>query len=224
MRKSLNNLEKNQIQVILKGNWDVKVTENLLIQKGEFKIYETYNRKSFSNLLSNKDHLFSLYITNTTNFNYGAIVYTSIEQVENINDYISTLVLNQKCKFVWYRNSDKDFMCLYALKINGEEGAIVTGTDIESMKFNRDQRSASNEIEIRFKESAVDLWADATKRNISNEIVFLLDNNVVAAPKVFSTITDGQAVLTGNFSQTEAKYIASLGNNGELPISFKVIK
>lgn len=216
--------DKNQIQVTLTNNWDLKVAEDLAIHKGALAFYETYNRKSLSELLTGDYHLFSLFNAGNANDSSAEIGCTSIKEVEKINDYLNTLGLNQKCKFVWSRDSDNSDACLYALKINSEKGALITGTDIESVKFNQGKASKNNEIEIRLKESAVELWADATKRNINNAIAIVLDNNVLSAPIVRSVITGGHSIITGNFSQIEAKYIAALGNNGELPGSFKVVK
>jgi len=49
---------KNQIQVILDGNWDLEVTESLIIQKGSLIFYETFDRKSLLDVLQDDHHLF----------------------------------------------------------------------------------------------------------------------------------------------------------------------
>jgi preprotein translocase subunit SecD len=216
--------EKNQIQVILTGNWDLKVTESLLIQKGTFAFYETYNRISLTELLSGAPYIYSLFKTNDTNDSSAIIGCAPIKETEKINDYLNTLGGNQKCKFAWNHYPDNSDVCLYALKIDSDKGALIKGNDIESVKFHQDKKSKNNEIEIRFKESVVELWADITKRNINNAIAIVLDNKVLSAPTVRSSITGGHSTITGNFSQTEARYIAALGNNGELPLNFNVVK
>lgn len=216
--------DKNQIQVTLNGSWDLKVTEGLLVQKGALAFYETYNHNSLSELLSGDHHLYSFFKSDNTSDSSAEIGCTSINEIEKINDYLNTLGLNQKCKFVWSQYPENSNVCLYALKIINEKGALITGTDIKSVKFNQDKASKNNEIEIRLKESSVTLWADATKRNINHAIAIVLDNNVLSAPVVCSVISGGNSTITGNFSQVEAKYIAALGNNGELPNSFKIIK
>lgn len=214
--------EKNQIKVTLINGWDLKAVENLLMQKGTLAFYETYNHKSLSELLNGNNHLFSL--LNNTNNSVAEIGCASIVNIEKINDYLNTLGLDPKCKFAWSQHFDNSDKCLYALKIDSGKRALITGADIESVKANQDKASKNNEIEIRLKESSVELWADATKRNINKAIAIVLDNNVLSAPTICSVINEGRSTITGNFTQTEARYIAALGNNGELPISFKVIK
>jgi preprotein translocase subunit SecD len=216
--------ERNQIEVILNGNWDVKVTESLIIQKGALAFYETYNRKSLSGLLTDDHHLFSLFESGFANDSTAEIGCCSHEEVGMIIDYLNTCEFNQKCKFAWSLHSDSSDVCLYALKFDKEKASLITGTDIESVTFHPDKKSKNNEIEIRMKESVVELWANATQRNINKAIAIVLDNHVLSAPIVYSSITGGYSTITGNFSQNEARYIATLVNSGELPLSFNVIK
>jgi preprotein translocase subunit SecD len=51
-----------------------------------------------------------------------------------------------------------------------------------------------------------------------------LDDQVIYAPIVRSVINGGHCTISGNLTKPEAAYIAALGNNGELPVSFKVVK
>jgi hypothetical protein len=214
--------EKNQIQVTLTGKWDINITEKLLTNKGTFGFYETYNRKNLAELLNGDDLLFSLLNnSNTYKDTVGEIGCTSLSEVEKINDYLKTLKLENKCKFAWDQYSEKTGICLYALKINSEKGALIAGTDVESVKF---KTSKYDEIEIKFKKSAVQLWADATKNNLNKTIAVVTDNIVIAAPLVRQEMNGGDCSITGAFTQTYGRYFAAIGNNGELPLSFKVVK
>jgi preprotein translocase subunit SecD len=212
--------EKNQIKVTLCNNWDMNYVESLLINKGGMSFYETYDRNSLSEILKDNGQLYSLFNTNDS---VGMIGCTPVSEAGKINNHLKTLN-PAKCKFAWSQNFDSSDVCLYALKTSGEKASLINTSDIESVKFNVDKSSKSNEIEITLKKSAIELWADATKRNINNAIAIVLNNNVIAAPIVRSEIDGGHCVITGNFTQAEAKYIAALGNNGELPVSFKIVK
>lgn len=215
--------EKKQIQVVLTNNWDLKDVETLL-QKGTLAFYETYNHESLSALLNGDNHLFSLLNDVVANNSDVQIGCTSIPELEKVNDYLNSVGLNQKCKFVWRQFSGNSDVCLYALKLDVEKGALLEGADIESIKFNQDNTSENYSIEIRFKKSAVEVWSNATKRNINNVIAIVLDNNVINAPVLKSVIDNGKCSITGNFTQTQVRYFAALGNNGELPLNFKIVK
>jgi hypothetical protein len=215
--------EKNQIRVTFTDDWNLKLAENLLIQRGTFAFYETYNRKGLSELLKDDKHLFSMFKANNTNDTDAIIGCTSLTEVEKTNNYLNALGLAKKCKFAWSQYSDSTEVCLYALKTTSDKTALIAGTDIESVKFKQD-KELNNEIEIKLKKSAIELWADATKRNIGNAIAIVLDNTVISAPVVQTEIDGGRCMITGNFTPAEAKYIAALGNNGELPLNFEVVK
>ncbi|HNW97744.1 MAG TPA: hypothetical protein PKK00_04945 [Bacteroidales bacterium] len=215
---------KRQIQVTFTNNWDLKFVNDLITKKGTLAFYETYNRKSLSELLNDNGHLFSMFKNSAVNDSVADIGCCSVKESEKINDYINILNLDQKCKFVWSKNFDGSPICLYAIKLDSEKNALMSTTDIDSANYMQDKESRSNEIEVNFKKSSVDLWANATKHNIGNAIAIVLDNNVITAPIVRSEIDCGHCMISGNFSQDEAKYIASIINNGELPVTFKRVK
>jgi preprotein translocase subunit SecD len=216
--------EKNQIQVVLTNTWDLKATEYLLIQKGTLAFYETYDRKSFTEFLNGDSHLFSLFNNSNANISDAEIGCTSVAAVEKVTDYVNNLGLNQKCKFAWSQYFDDSDVCLYALKKYGEKGALLTGTDIESVTYDKDTASINYEIEISLKKSAIEVWSDATKRNINKVIAIVLDDNVISAPRLNTVIEGGYCVITGNFTENQVRYIAALMNNGELPLNFKIVK
>jgi preprotein translocase subunit SecD len=212
--------EKNQIKVCFSEKWDMNFVDSLLVNKGGMEFYETYERQGLSELLNGNHQLTSLFNASDT---AGKIGCTTIAETGKVNKYIKTLD-PAGCRFAWGRNFNDTNVCLYALKTSGVKPALINGSDIESVKFNADKTSKSNEIEITLKESAVKLWAEATKRNINKAIAIVLNDQVIAAPIVRSEINGGHCMITGNFTETEAKYIAALANNGEPPVCFKIVK
>lgn len=210
--------EKKQIKVIVTDDSDFQTIENLLIHNGIIEFYETYNHDGLLELLNGNNHLFRL-LTKSSLDNSGAkIGCTAESEVVIVNDYLKTLGLDQKCKFAWSQDLDKSSVCLYALKITGGKGPIITGNDVESAVYDQDR------IKIKLKSSAAGLFADATKRNLNNAIAILLDDRVISAPRVMSEITSGEIEISGRFTKSEAGYIAALLNNGVLPVSFDLIK
>jgi preprotein translocase subunit SecD len=216
--------ENRQILVTLFDEWDLKTVENLLVHKGRFAFYETYNRKSLSDLLNGSEQLFSLLNSDNSNDSSAEIGCAPAESLGKIDDYLSTLQLEQKCIFVWGQNSDHSQKCLYALRTVREKGALIVGNEIESVKTNQNKTSGYNEITIALKKQVVELWAKATKRNMNQAIAIVLDNTVLSAPVIRSEINEGHCTITGNFTQNEARYFAALGNNGELPLVFELVK
>jgi preprotein translocase subunit SecD len=210
--------EKNQIRVILTDEWDYPAVENLIVHKGTIEFWETFNYNGLVELLNGDDHLFTLLTKSEITNENAKIGCTTASEAGTVTKYLNTLGLSQKCHFAWTQDFDKNNVCLYALKKGSESGPIITGNDIESAKYNKDR------IQIKLKNNAVDLFADATKRNLNNAIALVLDDNVISAPKVMSPIESGEIEISGKFTQTQVSYIASLLNNGVLPVGFVIVK
>jgi preprotein translocase subunit SecD len=216
--------EKSQIQVIVTDTRDLQAVENLLVQKGAFALYETYNHQSLIELLQGDDHLFSLFMDGDDRNSDAEVGCTSVTGVEKINDYLNSLGQDQKCKFAWSQGFDGSRVCLYALRTEIENGALLSGTDVESMRYVQDEGLKTYSIEVKFKEEAIELWSDATRRNMNKTIAFVLDNKVIFSPRVNEAIDGGNCQISGDFTEDQVRYIAALGNNGELPVNFEVVK
>ena len=74
------------------------------------------------------------------------------------------------------------------------------------------------QVSLQFDSDGSNLFADITKRNLGKTVAIFLDNELISAPVVQSEITNGQAVITGNFTLDEAKELAQRLNEGALPV------
>ncbi|MDR1687975.1 MAG: protein translocase subunit SecD [Clostridiales bacterium] len=67
------------------------------------------------------------------------------------------------------------------------------------------------------------IFEEATGRNIGKPIYIMMDNQMLSAPTVNERITGGNAIITGGFTQQEAKNLADMIQGGALPFSLNVI-
>jgi len=215
--------EKNQIEVVFKEGWDLKTGVDLLTHQGSLSFYATYNQASFSELTKGDKALFSLLNDNGPDYSSSAIGYVKGSEIEKVNLYLKSVKVDQKCKFAWGESSDNGDQCLYALRLE-EGGALLTSSDIERATFDQDKASGIIGLLIEFKQNAVKIWADETRRNINNAIAVVLDNQVIFAPVLRNAIEGGKCEITGNFTITEVQYFAALCNNGMLTTNFRVVK
>ncbi len=65
-------------------------------------------------------------------------------------------------------------------------------------------------------------FADATKANLSKTISIWMDDTCISAPTVSNVITDGVAVISGDFDAASAAKLANTINAGALPFGLKV--
>lgn len=113
-------------------------------------------------------------------------------------------------------------------------GAIVIqGADIESAeamyKMNEDQEY-EYVVALELNDSGVTKFAAATSElaGSATPISIWMDNTMISAPSVNSAITDGSAIITGDFTSESSKKLADQINSGALPFkmetkSFKTI-
>ena len=96
------------------------------------------------------------------------------------------------------------------------------------------------EVLLNFKNSAVGPWATLTSEQSSkyytpggdnpetddywlDTIAIVLDGNVITAPETTSAIPNGQAQITGGFTQAEATQLQNVLQYGSLPLNFKIL-
>ncbi len=78
-------------------------------------------------------------------------------------------------------------------------------------------------IRLFFDEEGTKLFGDITSANIGKQVAIFLDNKIISAPTVQSAITNGEAVITGNFTSDTAKELATRLNSGALPVPIELV-
>jgi preprotein translocase subunit SecD len=99
---------------------------------------------------------------------------------------------------------------------------LLTGLHVGSAQIGKDQ-SGSYQIVLKFDEQGAQILADYTSSNVGHYLVIALDEVVLIAPLVQQPITGGEAVITGQFTEAEAKRLAAEINSGPLPVPLVVV-
>src|SRR5579885_627549 len=101
-------------------------------------------------------------------------------------------------------------------------------TGLSGKQFKRailqfDSRTGTPQIALQFDAEGTKLFADITTRNVGKRIAIFLDGEVLSAPTVNQPITDGQAIISGQFTVQQAKDLVTRLNSGALPVPIKLI-
>jgi protein-export membrane protein SecD len=78
-------------------------------------------------------------------------------------------------------------------------------------------------VRLEFNDEGKKLFGDITSKNVGKPIAIFLDGKVISAPTVQTAITDGTAIITGNFTVDEAKQLATRLNSGALPVPIQLV-
>jgi preprotein translocase subunit SecD len=107
--------------------------------------------------------------------------------------------------------------------------ADVVGKDIASASATPSTTSTSWDVNLNFKGTGTKLFGDLTTKMYDkytgsqappNWLGVVLDGVVVSAPYVQTPTTNGQTLISGSFSQTDATNLANQLSYGALPLTF----
>ncbi len=94
---------------------------------------------------------------------------------------------------------------------------LVEGKYVESAKAQYDASQGGWFIELEFDSTGAYKFAEATRKNLNSTISIWMDDVMLSAPTVQSAITNGKAVIIGEFTAEEAEELANQINAGSLP-------
>ena len=77
-------------------------------------------------------------------------------------------------------------------------------------------------VSIQFSSEGAKTFHDITKNNTGKQLAITLDGEVQSSPTINSVISDGKAVISGNFTYEEARKLALLLSSGSLPVKVDV--
>lgn len=114
------------------------------------------------------------------------------------------------------RFTPSDSLKFYEGEEKNDDKIVVTGLDISGVNVNVYSDDAPGEygVMIKFNEDGTKKFAEATKRLVYQKISIWLDNECIISPTVNSEISDGETVISGNFTLDEAYELAGkmIGN------------
>lgn len=99
----------------------------------------------------------------------------------------------------------------------------LTGKYLKRAQVTLDSQTSQPEIAIAFNSEGEKLFEEITGRNIEKPLAIFLDNELISSPVVRQKIIGGNAVISGKFSDDEARALASLLNAGALPAPVNLV-
>ena len=150
--------------------------------------------------------------------------------VKDINQAIRMIGQTPFLEFKEERAKEETDKILEAQK-NGEQlyedpYFIPTGLNGKYLKRSEvtfDPTTYKPVVNLQFDDDGSKLFEDITRRNIGKNVAIYLDGAPISVPRVNDAISGGKAIITGDFSVTEAKELVQRLNSGALPVAIKLI-
>lgn len=99
----------------------------------------------------------------------------------------------------------------------------LTGSQLEKAEVVSDPQTGAVQVSLQFDSEGKELFKQITERNVGKPVAIYLDGSPITVPTVQQAITDGRAVITGNFDLAEAKQLSQRLNTGALPVPVSLI-
>ncbi len=99
----------------------------------------------------------------------------------------------------------------------------LSGKDVQHAQLEFDSTSGRPEVLLTFNDEGKKMFGEITKRNVGKPVAIFLDGQPISIPRVQQEITDGSAVISGNFDFKEAKLLAQRLNAGALPVPIRLL-
>nr|WP_157032385.1 protein translocase subunit SecD [Kitasatospora cheerisanensis] len=105
-------------------------------------------------------------------------------------------------------------------------GVAVNGQDVSKAQAVYDTQSGKGwMVDLSFNDAGSKAFADTTGKlaaqpTPANQFAIVLDGQVVSHPYVSESITGGSAVISGTFTQNDAKSLGNVLSYGALPLDF----
>ncbi|RNI22964.1 protein translocase subunit SecD [Flexivirga caeni] len=122
----------------------------------------------------------------------------------------------------------QDGMTRYLLGPVEVSGKEISGATWGNETNSQGVATSTIAVNLSFDSKGKSAFANVTERllgygqnSAQNMFAITMDGAVLSSPRTNSAITDGQAQITGNFTQSSAKELANQLKYGALPFSFK---
>lgn len=154
--------------------------------------------------------------------------YRIIAELPGVNDVEQAISLIGQTAHLDFREFTKDTQSTasaYVIPSLGNTKSVgITGKDLSRANLEYGQQTGSPEVAIEFTSEGGKKFADVTGRLIGKQLAIFLDDVPVTAPVVQSAISEGRAVITGNFTRDSAGSLALQLNAGALPVPVSVVE
>ncbi|MFA6353366.1 MAG: protein translocase subunit SecD [Candidatus Paceibacterota bacterium] len=99
----------------------------------------------------------------------------------------------------------------------------LTGRYLQKAILEFDTSTREPKVSLQFNDAGTKLFAEITKNNVGKMVAIYLDGAPISTPVVREEIPNGQAVISGSFTPTEAKLLVGRLNSGALPVPITLL-
>ncbi|MDR2860557.1 MAG: protein translocase subunit SecD [Elusimicrobiota bacterium] len=104
------------------------------------------------------------------------------------------------------------------------DAAKLTGAYLTNAKVELGGKFGQPIVNIEFSKEGGRIFSEITGDNRGKQLAIVLDDTVQSAPVINAKIPDGKAIIEGNFTPEDAKFLKAVLEAGSLPIPLNIIE
>jgi len=101
---------------------------------------------------------------------------------------------------------------------------MMTGDVLTEARMSPNPRTMAAQVNFSLNSQGAKTFGDLTRANVQKRMAIILDGNVYSAPVIQEPITGGSGVITGRFTDEEARDLAIVLRAGALPAPLKLLE
>ena len=104
------------------------------------------------------------------------------------------------------------------------ESSGLSGSELKraSAQPSQDPQKPGYVVSLAFNPEGAKKFEEITRNNVGRQVAIFLDEEMISAPVVNAVITDGNAIIEGNFTSQAARQLSIELNAGALPTPLKI--
>lgn len=108
--------------------------------------------------------------------------------------------------------------------IDDTKSVGITGKDLKKALVTFSSQTGEPQVAIEFTSPGAKKFADVTTRLVGKPLAIFLDDVPITWPRIQTPIVEGNGVITGKFTQSQARLLAVQLNAGALPVPVSIIE
>lgn len=97
--------------------------------------------------------------------------------------------------------------------------SVINGDEVARATAGFDESYGEHVVDVEFTSAGAGTWGDFTAKHVGTQVAFTLDTAVVSAPEIREAIPGGRTQITGRFTESDARGLASVLGHGTLPVT-----
>lgn len=152
--------------------------------------------------------------------------YRLIVELAGISDIDQAVALVKKTAHLEFKSLKPDAPpeATFAAIPDFYQSSGLTGKELKraAAQQSQDPKNPGYVVSLEFNETGAVKFEEITRNNLGKPVAMTLDDEIISAPTVNAIISDGNAIITGNFTSQEARQLAIQLNAGALPTPLNI--